>query len=568
MMKSYRIVWTLYLVCVLVALTVIGCSGNGNHAVTEPREGTGQAGNDGNQSGELQMVDGKYVPEVTMTTVRSINPGGVMVFRDGEDIDNNVHYKWIRDTLGIKVNNLWSVMNANGAYDIKLRLALSSNQKMPDMLVAYGAVAHELINSGKFMEVGPLWDKYASQTWKEAMSEDPNVWHQYTVDGKRMAIPVLSAAYGNDAIMWINSGWLEKVNMGVPKTIEELEAVMDAFVNQDPDNNGKKDTYALAVAMRGELAHPVLGVSWVFGAYGVLPGQWNLINDGSIGYGSVQPEIKKGLAKLKEWVAKGYINKEAGIWDQSKAGEDMLAGNTGITSGPTWLHTWPLGDFEKNRGAKLKVFGLPTGPDGIAKRPASSKSYGAILLNKDMKHPEIFFTYMNYMYEHQANPPIGGQFEYGWHEGYDWDMVNGKPVYNKADLPHYINVSFYGLTGGGAEIPSQFFKAISEYQQTGAAETPYARKFAELVPLIEQQAIVTVLEQENISSANVFTGPPTPTMKEKLEYLQKLEQETFSKIIYGNEPLEYFDEFVAQWKSLGGEQITKEVNEWYASVTK
>jgi len=30
-------------------------------------------------------------------------------------------------------------------------------------------------------------------------------------------------------------------------------------------------------------------------------------------------------------------------------------------------------------------------------------------------------------------------------------------------------------------------------------------------------------------------------------------------------PIDDFDSFVTNWKKLGGDQITQEVNEWYAS---
>ncbi|MNW69226.1 hypothetical protein D3C74_481920 [compost metagenome] len=64
----------------------------------------------------------------------------------------------------------------------------------------------------------------------------------------------------------------------------------------------------------------------------------------------------------------------------------------------------------------------------------------------------------------------------------------------------------------------------------------------------------------------MFTGPTTETMKSKLDYLNKLENQTFNEIIYGKQPLDSFDTFVSTWKSSGGDQITKEVNEWYDSV--
>ncbi|MGG3280993.1 hypothetical protein [Paenibacillus solani] len=41
-------------------------------------------------------------------------------------------------------------------------------------------------------------------------------------------------------------------------------------------------------------------------------------------------------------------------------------------------------------------------------------------------------------------------------------------------------------------------------------------------------------------------------------------KETFTKIIRGAASVDEFDQFVLNWKNLGGDQITQEVNEWYA----
>jgi putative aldouronate transport system substrate-binding protein len=51
----------------------------------------------------------------------------------------------------------------------------------------------------------------------------------------------------------------------------------------------------------------------------------------------------------------------------------------------------------------------------------------------------------------------------------------------------------------------------------------------------------------------------TPTMETKWETLRKLEQEAILQIIMGEKDVSYFDTFVSQWKSLGGDQITAEV---------
>ncbi|MNW15606.1 hypothetical protein D3C71_2141640 [compost metagenome] len=60
---------------------------------------------------------------------------------------------------------------------------------------------------------------------------------------------------------------------------------------------------------------------------------------------------------------------------------------------------------------------------------------------------------------------------------------------------------------------------------------------------------------------NEFIYAPTKTMNSKSATLDKLRSETFVKIIYGSLPVDDFDKFVANWKKLGGDEITKEVNE-------
>ena len=48
--------------------------------------------------------------------------------------------------------------------------------------------------------------------------------------------------------------------------------------------------------------------------------------------------------------------------------------------------------------------------------------------------------------------------------------------------------------------------------------------------------------------------------------LKTLEIEKFTKIILGHDTVDSFDKFVEDWKKLGGDKITTEVNEWYATT--
>ena len=57
------------------------------------------------------------------------------------------------------------------------------------------------------------------------------------------------------------------------------------------------------------------------------------------------------------------------------------------------------------------------------------------------------------------------------------------------------------------------------------------------------------------------TFDTTETMKMKNADLDKLREETFIAIVTGAKPVDYYDEFVSEWKSRGGDQITEEVQE-------
>ncbi|MNY55159.1 hypothetical protein D3C86_1911100 [compost metagenome] len=77
-------------------------------------------------------------------------------------------------------------------------------------------------------------------------------------------------------------------------------------------------------------------------------------------------------------------------------------------------------------------------------------------------------------------------------------------------------------------------------------------------------AITDQYDKNNQFLLEKFVGAPTPTMVERKATLEKLQNEVFVKIILGD-PIDTFDKFVEDWKKLGGDQITEEVNQWYAA---
>lgn len=561
----------LLLVMLMTAAVVIGCAtnnGGGNDTPATPGTPGAPATSEGtsdNQQGSAYKD--KYDPPVTITTVWGVDPA--LTFKNGETIENNVATKWALDTFGIEIKSLWSVTDTNSAFATKLRLSMSSGQEMPDVVMVGDAqLSQDLIDSGMFREVGSLFEEYASDTWKKAMALDDAVWNPYIRDGERMGIPVLDYAYNHDYLLWIRQDWLDKLDMKAPTTIAELETLMEAFKNNNPAGLAPKDVIPLSIGFTNSMNTWMSDPSWIFGAYGTMPQQWNVGADGKLEYGSIHSGMKEGLVKLNEWYNKGWIPLEAAMWDESKASEPAVAGTAGIIPGPYWMSGWPLLDTAKNvEGAVWKPYPIPAGPDGKAGRHGTHFTNGVVLLNKNMKNPEAFFTYQNYLFDNFADPAPGSQFDIGLFQGYDYDLdASGNPLHLD-DIPGgYVNSIRYLLVRDGARIPDAQMRALMNLADGKEPVTRLEKEVNNNYGPETPAAAKVLLQQEGISFKNMYTGPATETMKSRLDYLNKIEMQTFHEIIYGKKGAEAFDSFVETWKSSGGDDITGEVNAWYETL--
>ncbi|RED63973.1 sugar ABC transporter [Cohnella lupini] len=562
--------WMLALVIALVTVVVSACSGNdGNKeegSASPSATSSASAAESASSESESAYKD-KYDPPIEISTVWGVDPA--LKFKNGETIENNIATKWALDTLGIKINSLWSVTDTNNAFVTKMRLSMSSGQEMPDV-VTIGDVqlAQDLIETGMFREVGSLFDQYANDKWKQAMELDPGVWNPYIRNGEKMGIPVLDYAYNHDYLLWIRQDWLDKLNLEGPKTLADLETIMDAFRNQNPDGLAPDKVVPLSIGFKTTMNSWMGDPSWVFGAFGTVPGQWNETPDGSLEWGSVNAGAKQALDTLKQWRDKGYIPAEAALWDENKTAEPAVAGTAGIIPGPYWMSGWPLVDTAKNvPTAVWKPYAIPTGPDGKAGRHGTYFTTAVTLINKDMKKPEALFTYQNYLFDHLADPAIGSEWDLGVFKGYDYDLdASGNPLYLEKIPGGDVNINRYWLVRDGARIPDAQMKSLLALADGKEPETRLEKEVKNNYGTETPAAAKVLLSQPDISFKNKFTGPATATMQSKQDYLKKIELQAFNEIIYGKKGLDEFDKFVASWNSSGGEQMTKEVNEWYATT--
>ncbi|TDQ41090.1 extracellular solute-binding protein [Aureibacillus halotolerans] len=509
----------------------------------------------------------RFDEPVTLSLIKHISSD--ITFKDGESIEDNVVTQWAKDSFNLEFDYLWTTSGPGDTFDTKLQLALSAGEKMPDVLPLRSNVAQDLIDSQLFLDVGEVFDKYASESWKEAMENDPKAWQPYMRDGKKYGIPILDYNGNGDSVMFIREDWRKKLGIDPPETLEDYEAMMEAFVTQDPDGNGEDDTYGVTFGLATDVNTWISDGSWVFGAYGTMPNAWLEGDDGTLVNGFTNPDVKKGLSTLHSWMESGYMHPEVGLWDAFKASELFSAGNAGIMAGPHYLPDWIFKDLAENvAGAEVKAYHMPTGPDGESGKGGGLTSHnGVVLINKDATEKQIqaFFVYQNYLFDHYADPAEGSEFEFGFFEGYDYLMEDGQPLYVATSEEDLVPAEKYTLTFDAARKPSVYINSLAALTDR-EAETPFEKRIAIRYPEGMRHAAKIVVDEMDIKMPSLFLGPPTDTMKSRGDALTTMWKETYNKIIYGELPVDAYDEFVEKWKSSGGDTITEEVNAWYESV--
>jgi putative aldouronate transport system substrate-binding protein len=190
-----------------------------------------------------------------------------------------------------------------------------------------------------------------------------------------------------------------------------------------------------------------------------------------------------------------------------------------------------------------------------------------VAVSKDCQYPEAIIKTCNVLYD-----GIRG-FNQEWADiinpvvmdaGVDWESMN--PLGN-------INFDYYDV------LPKLGLK-VKKFIETGvfdedATTTDYdrttgidAKRFAESKDPTDQAGWIAYYVRAVASSIlnapeNVEVLPAfsysTESMPELIPALRTLEDAAIMQIIIGEKPIDYFDEFVAQWKAAGGDKLTQEV---------
>ena len=145
-----------------------------------------------------------------------------------------------------------------------------------------------LARAGKLAPLGGLYEEYILPELREHLDWSPITMAAGAVDGELYALPDYNrqpfAKY-----LWIRDDWQQAVGLPDPRTMDDVIELARAFTTQDPDGNGKDDTFGLPL----DKDFKFLGEGF-FAGYGAYPANfiadmW-LERNGRLEFAGVQPE--------------------------------------------------------------------------------------------------------------------------------------------------------------------------------------------------------------------------------------------------------------------------------------
>lgn len=324
-MKRRAAAWVVAL-AMLTGLTACGVS-----------ESTSELAGSASQSA-AQTVDkdpfGKYEEPITLTAVRYLQDG--IEFNEGESLENNVWSREYAETLGINLEYAWTTPQSE--YAQKLNVS-SASDDLPDLMWVDAAQLKRMVEDDQLADLTQVYADYAAPYTDEVLHQDGgSAMESATIGGKLYGLPHIQSGYGSTDVLWIRSDWLEALRLETPETMRDVLEIARAFATQDPDGNGKNDTYGLGVN-KGLIAEnnlPYAVLDGFFNSYHAYPSIWITDEDGKLAYGGIQPEMKDALADLQKLYAEGVIDPEFGVKDAVKVSENVNAGKVGMFYGYFW----------------------------------------------------------------------------------------------------------------------------------------------------------------------------------------------------------------------------------------
>ena len=345
-----------------------------------------------------------------------------------QDINSNYYKQWLEEKTGVPIEFVEVYQERSEDYLATLFVskdadidAVFFNQSSEfsldkESLEAYSQKGY-LLDVSHFITESTNYAGLLNESGlgEQLKSEDEGIYYFPNIESSRAA--------QNGQVLWLNYLWLKVLGLTIPTTPEELETVLLAFKQEDPNGNGRVDEIPLIGC---EEAYSLQSYNFLLNAYIYNdPFHSRFYSDyGGIGYAPVTDYFRQGLIYCRKLYAEELMNERSFSYTKKQlvqlanSSANMIGGFTSASiaqvlyqNNPdimaSYIHVPPLKGMDGQQNALYKVI---------------EPCCGAVILS-DSPKAEAAFQVLDTMLSEEASLIAA----YGKQE-IDWDFSDGTDI--------------------------------------------------------------------------------------------------------------------------------------------
>lgn len=533
-----KIKWASWAMSLCLAATALagcgstssGASGTSSSATSADAQSAGT---------ESQGITFPLEEKVTLTMWAPFNVNAASVM---EDFNGSLTFQEMEKRTNVHIEFIHPAIGQD-AEQFNLMIA---SPEHPDMIMGgitlYQGGGDLAVEDGVFLQLNDLIEQYAPN-YTAILESNPEAKRQASSDNGIMSaiLPMMR----QENLCWygpsIRKDWLDETGLDIPETIEQWEAVLTAMKENHPDatplvfhpsgssaGNSFKD--------RGYDFWGVFMSAYGIGtSSGTVGAMYN--DDGTVKYAPVEDAFKDYLELMNRWYENGLIDVDYPARDQDGINALITSGKAGAMVGSVDIAS----NLFDSQGIEYVTAPYPVLNEGD---PNLLRAYDAVAsplgnsvsITTQCENPEIAVAWLDYAFSEEGSL----LYNFGV-EGDTYTMVDGVPTFtdkvlNNPDVPGETALFLYKM---------QVFPQL----RWGALANPSTVKNTKV---LDEKTAWT--EQGTAE----LTMPPVTLTADEGDQLAKIrnttdvyQNEMVTKFIMGVEPLDKFDEYVAQLEKMG-----------------
>lgn len=242
-------------------------------------------------------------------------------------------------------------------------------------------------------DIGTQADKYKHEENLEDLSNEEWVENLTDVGKDFVTVDEKVYCYPNGGInsfgIVYNKEIFEKNNISIPKNIEEFEKVCETLKS--------KNITPIMISMKdGWTVNQIINAEWP-NILAKNPGLIEKLNNNEIRWDEV-PEFIELFTRMKEWVDKGYVNKNLSTTSYEMAQKAIGTGEAAMM----YMGDWADPEYAKTEPAAAGKIGMFAAPSKDGKSYLAAAGPGGIYISNKSKEIDAAKDFVKYMSSEEA----------------------------------------------------------------------------------------------------------------------------------------------------------------------